>query len=1115
MIVKEIIFSISLAVIFAETASNSGPKVEVVPMGTEGDKPSFLSLQRFTLQGPGSQRFSVVGKTLLSYPTTTIWDRDHDSWPDGWVRERGPNFPRFPKVYVYMEDSVSSGFGGSGASPAGSLLPENQNRAFEGRILGSSPGFESVDLSPDHVTAEKESTSPRQSLCIEPEGGNVAIAYRMPWIGGFQYLLYLQVRSQEFRGTFWAELSVFQPDLITTPVRVARYLCLPWESASWREPPKDFQGWAGRTGPAAFLKEPEIRQESEGFTQESELPSQTSELWVALSHDGVGSAEKGFEGELIVRLIVIPAGRHLPRGKIWIDRLDLWRVPHVRISLGQQLGSFRAVDQIVGKMSLWWEGPAPSAELELRNRNEESRLRFSVPLTRVSQILKAQLRGKSTSSVDDRRAVLLASGEVSGRDWGKSLSNPPNGASPRPTPSVKVDTSDDNFIAADDVFGLYEGKFELPKVDPGFYWLRVKLTSSLNGLSHEYCHGITVLPDVLSSSQDSSGVNPGFVALGEIGHRRHFGWSLPEWLPLVYGAPALGKALTSGAELLRWEWWDDPPSVWNDTTRKIVGPVSFPAASSSSLGEGLLIVRPRAEVNDLLRRWSIDELFSLDPNLDRIRWIQLGDEKHPWARSSKEAQGELNRLGQAGAQPGTKILVLMPYEETTGQSHLPSGAGAGMAQEEALAIIRDAVMMAMGVEPGERLPPTQGPRDGQGVSLKAASVYQQLRIASVELPARGGDPTRIAGSLLQGLCRAVAGNCRWCFIRFTESNFHQVFAPPGMPGELIAPWLVGTELLRTAEFLRSLDLGHGVSALLFRRGDDALLALWSDQPKEVLLVVPEGGSLINGWAQVTALPPTGEPIGLPVDTMPVFLLTGHLWPFLWQHFAGFEPGELRPEPGRSQRFTVHFRNTTDLSVAGELRVQPPPGFRIMPEKFHFVLEPNAVFAQPVEIVTAPHAVGGLQRFRWEFAWEKPVLRRLVVVRDIPLRWPGLIVTAYLQQAGERSWVEIKLSNDSGEPLPLIVEVFSSERKRAGLPPRVFGPGLHHVEVPLEFAGNNRFEEMVVQVRDAEGPRRLRLPVYRVPTAAPPADTELSGDGRVEKSTSVRTGAVPGPAVNDR
>jgi hypothetical protein len=65
-------------------------------------------------------------------------------------------------------------------------------------------------------------------------------------------------------------------------------------------------------------------------------------------------------------------------------------------------------------------------------------------------------------------------------------------------------------------------------------------------------------------------------------------------------------------------------------------------------------------------------------------------------------------------------------------------------------------------------------------------------------------------------------------------------------------------------------------------------------------------------------------------------------------------------------------------------------------------------------------------------------------------------------------------NKTGGDLHVILELFGLNRKRAALPPQVFLPGHHHIRIPLEDGGQESEERFILQVREVNGPRRIRV-----------------------------------------
>lgn len=1091
---------------------------------------------------------NLVGRPILRYPLHPAWDRDYDGWPDGWVRERGEEFPRFPKVYVVHGDAASPpSDAANGQGPgvaAGQLAPASvvtggQETGQDRPAGGKTGGRGSVERPPAG-----------NQLCFEPGGGNVAIRYEAPWEPGHDYLLWLEARGEEFTGVLLAELIAQDSNggkILSKSAGIIRLMPTPANSLAQLT---ELEAEVGaRTNPrfGGVSVSPQFHLGSQGLNSHAlpkggnlswDVPADRGELRVFLPAHDSSLRDRDSDARVTIRLSVWPAGRHFHRGRVSIDRLELWQIPTTSIALVAFGGVCRQPEPIVGNVLLLWGRQSPSeAFLELLDRHGRSRVKVPILLTVDSDSTEVgtardshqQSHALASKAGDESppgsekispEAVSLSSATVLRAGGGVSetglIGQSVRGSAPHDRITLAGDQDRSLFSAqiGATLPRAWKAEFSLSNPGPGFYWLRFACRLGPDQLQHEVYRGIVILPHIPGVDLDVGTTPYAASGRGEPAGRR-FGWSLP--LDSLLSVSGFGprKAPQFTVELFRWE--EESHAGEALLPLRARSSVASEEASSERLFTGLRICRPGDVGAAGWSRWLTADRLVAPEGVPNFQWLQLGNERHPVARSIGEAEAELFRLS-AELPPGSRpIAVVIPVAVADGPPGTPaslvaansaikpdvalalgevdpagrppagglaggnSGGGddrytqAPLSPERDRVIFWEAVVGVVGT--GSRSPGQTPKTAGRSVTpLGVAEAPQRLRVATIELPPHGATADSRAAALTRGVTLAVAADCHWVFLRLDESTLPGLVRRDGSPGELAQPWLISTSLLRPARLIGSLPLGQDVLAWLFRRTDRALLVLWADKPTEAAVTFPDGAALVDAWGSMLTIPASPDPVPVRVDATPIFALAPEVWPFEWQQSLELEAPELDPEPGRPQRVSIHFRNTSGELVAGRLRLHVPPGFRVIPESVSFTLQPEESFRHSVDIITPPHALAGAQRFLWHFQWEKPSLRQFAFAKDVILRWPDLGVRAWRTRGQGKSWLMVEVSNTSGQEMGLILEVFSPEKKRLALPPRVFPPGVQRVEIGLDEGLEDLPEGAVIQIRQADGPRRIRVPV---------------------------------------
>lgn len=990
-------------------------------------------LEQLTLPGRGGPELKVVGRRILDCDFGPQWDRDFDGWPDGWNRLRGPEYPRYPKVYMDYEESKdqeNQALVPDGRSHAsGKLSHESEPTAIEigNHAITTGHQTSSADKTAQSAPGSPESRETQfrspNGLCVMPQGGAVGLSIEMPAQLIHDHLAEVAVETKEFTGIITAELKLVGSGSGQPIAREIASLQVP---GIYRDDPGQI-----RPGPQIPGIKLPLGTDRNAFKLRTVLPSPFRETKLPQS-----------SANLLLELRVLPTSRSSCEGTVCFRRVRLWQLPHMAMEVFAQASSNTPGFE-----------PGSAYTVRLLAYLDEDR--------EVSA--KGRLVGRS--------------GLIDEFDIPLSPEAFPRGEMPTFLPvAASAGGGDDDRAEASTrrpSQRVWAGRVTRAVPQGGFYWLMAEIRVGGTSLIHQVAKGFAVFPNLTLPSAETLLPDPEDVTLAGEPSTCLFGWSLPP------------SAIAEPSTVLRkaWERLAPPVVRWELRGAKLpAGPEENHPAQLEPFdnlfipGAGLLIDRPSAGQSDPVSRWGL-ELVNTPEHASRpLGFVQLGDEISPPARSRKEASEEIARLVQSGSLPLVRQLIV-PFGEDA-----PPPENAGSADPQApvpattlgLTLSRAicAGLLQAGKAPGVTSQPTGKP---EASPAAISAEYRTVLISSWPVPAIGPE-TSAEGQMVKAMCEAASAGAAYFFLRLGDSFLERMVSSEGEPRELYLPWYLSTRLLTDCQFVGPCPVDGGGEGRLFWSSEKAVLVLWSSERQETYLSFPEGGLVVDPLGKVDVVDPADRPVVLGVGPRPLFIVTQSLWPLLWQKEAQFQPAEIAPLPGRPQPVDVCFRNTTGSPVEGRFRLWAPAGFRLWPQEMSFELKPGESFRQQVEIVASPSVVGTSHRFALEWELRHPRQFQWTVYRLVKILWPGVTITARWQLTPSPGLVHVDLDNNTGEELRLIFEVFSPGQKRIATTPKTFSPGSHTLEIPCELAEPRDGSPIVLQIRDADSPRRLRLAV---------------------------------------
>ncbi|MCS7236797.1 MAG: hypothetical protein NZ899_00835 [Thermoguttaceae bacterium] len=984
-----------------------------LPAGDVATGPTGNPVQ-LTWKVDGGPELDLIGFLILDCDFGQDWDRDFDSWPDGWTRTRGPEYPRFPKVYIAHNQTHDNG-NITNAPPCDQ--PTWKGISDAPSLNNSLPSGTATE--PGQVPVAANSPYTDRGLWIIPEGGRVGLSYFTPPQPIFDYLLEVMFHAEGFLGTVAGEIALVDPD-------GKRILC---KKRTYGRVPLRPDAVAPAASPQTG--EPHIPVEQPSLPQ-----SGTLRVWLSPSADSVSSP--GAQASVQIHVDVIPHGRSSCEGAVRIKQVRLWRLPRATVQVVPSASLVPPGGSLEIKLDGLWIG---SEEISATGRlipQEGQAEEFAIPVARRKQ--------EVISPTGATLPTLVDHGAHAG-----------SGA----------------FVVNSPPYALWSGTLVRHSIPPGFYWLLIEIKAAGKPHTHQVARPITVLPNLTLPPSRKLLPEPEVVPLLQTTVCQ-FGWSLPPSALRDQDSHFMTILGNLAPTLVRWELTTEELSPTRSGTGLEASAILAPLAQ---LGHALLVTSPVVPHSDPIARWTLDQTATSGRGSGTFRFVQLGDERYPPARTEKEAVEEIARLGRSWpADQTAEVVIPFGANSALATSALAFGNRSGKSLPAAGFIARPAARVKLPTSPpSQGKPPAPKPEKPE---VNGQVEYQKILLTS--WPEKDvSEDASAAGEMLKAMCEAASSGASYFFLRLEPSLLGRMITPEGEPLELFLPWHLGAKLLDGCQYVGPFPVDEGAEGRLFTSRQGAILVAWGDQTRQVYFSLPEGGLTVDAGGKIHAVDPGTEPVPLTLKPSPTFVVSPSLWPMLWQKDADFQPAEMAPLPGRPQRLEVCFRNPTGSAVAGRVRFRAPDGFRIWPSEMGFQLKPSESFRQPVEIAVSATATGNHHQFAWEWLLEQPQTFKWTIYRRLKLIWPGLEIHARWKSSGAAGVVHIELVNGTNGEVHLVFEVFSPKHKRVATPPKVFGPGRHHVQIPCEFADVQAGSEIVLQVRDVEGPRRMRLPVERI------------------------------------
>ncbi len=248
--------------------------------------------------------------------------------------------------------------------------------------------------------------------------------------------------------------------------------------------------------------------------------------------------------------------------------------------------------------------------------------------------------------------------------------------------------------------------------------------------------------------------------------------------------------------------------------------------------------------------------------------------------------------------------------------------------------------------------------------------------------------------------------------------------PQMMPDPSYAAWRVLAQQLEGRTFAGPLPIAAGVHCWILSTpgsGDTALVA-WSDrddaeEPHIRLHLASGPVDVVDLLGNRRSIKPHDGVHTVTLGRLPLFIekINGSLARFR----AGFsiEPGFV---PARHQRqdHRIIMSNPWPVAISGTIRLQPAPGWRIMPRSQRFSIPPGEQTQLPIEVVLGRNMLAGPARVEAQVQLTADRDYRLVISTDLEVGLKNVEFASGWRVAGDDLIVSLAVTNTGAEPLYL-------------------------------------------------------------------------------------------------
>jgi hypothetical protein len=303
----------------------------------------------------------------------------------------------------------------------------------------------------------------------------------------------------------------------------------------------------------------------------------------------------------------------------------------------------------------------------------------------------------------------------------------------------------------------------------------------------------------------------------------------------------------------------------------------------------------------------------------------------------------------------------------------------------------------------------------------------------------------------------------------------------GTVGELFIPWRTVAHMLASAKPLGSLQLPFNCRTQVFQRGEEIVMAVWSDQPTRVPLFLGEDARQIDLWGCETAVPMEDGVQVLQVGPTPIFVTQISAALMRTQMSVQFENTKLASLFGQPQYNGVKLKSYFPQSIRGQVRIVTPGTWKVAPKDITFKTAPGETMYQQFEVALPQDATTGRQSMRLDFDLTADRRYRFSIYRQLEVGLSDVYGEAFtrLNENGELE-VEQRITNETNEVLSFKCYLKPPDRKRLMLHVEDHGRGVDVKTYRLYKGEDLLGKTLFLRAVEINGPRILNYSVVAQP-----------------------------------
>ncbi|MDZ4821193.1 MAG: hypothetical protein SGJ20_19710 [Planctomycetota bacterium] len=287
-----------------------------------------------------------------------------------------------------------------------------------------------------------------------------------------------------------------------------------------------------------------------------------------------------------------------------------------------------------------------------------------------------------------------------------------------------------------------------------------------------------------------------------------------------------------------------------------------------------------------------------------------------------------------------------------------------------------------------------------------------------------------AQDLAMRMLSAKMGGAEGIFVPELFNDQTGLMNNDGTVGELFMPWRTTALALAGAKSVGSLQLPGNVSNQVFARGDEYVIALWSDRPAEVTLLLGDEVQQVDLWGRSTVVPIVNGQQSFQVGELPIFLTHLNSALLQTQMSVRFENNRLPSLFGKPLPNGLTIRNAFGQSMRGQVRLDKPDVWRVSPKDMHLKISAGETLVQQLEFTLPINVATGRQTVRLDFDVTTDKRYQFSIYRQIEIGLSDIYAeaTTRVNEKGDLE-VEQRLTNETNAPVSFKCYLYVPGRKR--------------------------------------------------------------------------------------